>query len=405
VVGEGFLVICQGQAVTPETLRAAFGCSLALANEYAPLLQTACEMYEITTPMRLAAFLAQIGHESGSFRYTEEIWGPTPTQLRYEGRKDLGNTAPGDGFRYRGRGLIQTTGRSNYRALTKRLRERLGDGAPDFEADPDSLREAWWAAVSAADYWDMRGLNSLADSEGFVQVGRAINRGDPKSSLPANGEADRLRRWELAKTALSVTGTSSSAPAPAPETPVQQPSKERIIMPIPAILGALLPSLISSIPVLGKLFGSGSDVAERNVKAATMVMQIAQDALNTRSAQEAVELVAASPEAAAKVREAVEAKWLELTESGGDGIAGARKAEVAFIAFGEPVWKSPSFLVGCLMLPLVYMVIANIVGILGPPLSDEVRSTIAGSTVSLILGGLIGYYYGQTTSRNRTPAQ
>ncbi len=69
---------------------------------------------QINTPARAAAFLAQVGHESGQLRYLREIWGPTPAQVRYEGRADLGNAQPGDGKRFMGRGLIQITGRKNY---------------------------------------------------------------------------------------------------------------------------------------------------------------------------------------------------------------------------------------------------------------------------------------------------
>ena len=73
------------------TLRAAVGCTEEAAEKYAPNLAVAYSYYEINTPERLAAFLAQIGHESGSFRWVREIWGPTPAQSRYEGRRDLGN--------------------------------------------------------------------------------------------------------------------------------------------------------------------------------------------------------------------------------------------------------------------------------------------------------------------------
>ena len=90
-------------------------------NRFKPFLEKYCKEYEINTPLRLAAFIAQIAHESGDFKYTREIWGPTKAQIGYEGRLDLGNTVPGDGKRYRGRGLIQITGRSNYVKLSKKL--------------------------------------------------------------------------------------------------------------------------------------------------------------------------------------------------------------------------------------------------------------------------------------------
>ena len=85
--------------------QAATGLTEQQAMDWYPHVRTACLEYDITGPVRVAAFLAQVGHESGGFKYTREIWGPTAAQKRYEGRKDLGNTQPGDGSKYRGRGL------------------------------------------------------------------------------------------------------------------------------------------------------------------------------------------------------------------------------------------------------------------------------------------------------------
>lgn len=79
------------------------------------------QRYQIVGPKRIAAFVAQIGHESGQLVYAREIWGSTATKLKYEGRTDLGNTVPGDGFKYRGHGLIQITGRANYAACGEAL--------------------------------------------------------------------------------------------------------------------------------------------------------------------------------------------------------------------------------------------------------------------------------------------
>ena len=149
--------------ITADTLRATMGCSTLRAANWAPYIQRACEIFAINTPARLAAFLAQIGHESGRLVYSREIWGPTHAQARYEGRADLGNTRSGDGKWYMGRGLIQTTGRANYCATRDGLRQHLPN-VPDFEADPTALELPEWAALSAAWYWHSRGLNALADA-------------------------------------------------------------------------------------------------------------------------------------------------------------------------------------------------------------------------------------------------
>jgi len=93
-----------------------------------------------------------------------------------------------------------------------------------------------------------------------------------------------------------------------------------------------------------------------------------------------------------------------LSEAGGGGIAGARKADAAFVASHEPVWRSPSFLIAIALLPLVYLIVGAVVGLFGAPFSEDVRAAIANGIVGLVLGGLIGYYYGQSTSRNRTPS-
>ena len=182
--------------ITVEVLRAGTGCSTLRAAKWAPHIQKACGTFFINTPERLAAFLSQIGHESGRLVYTREIWGATPAQVRYEGRKDLGNTEPGDGKRFCGRGLIQTTGRANYAATTAGLRKILKN-VPDFVTNPTLLEEAEWAAMSAAWYWYSKGLNELADTGDYRRITLRINGG-------TNGMEDRLALWKNAKRALGV---------------------------------------------------------------------------------------------------------------------------------------------------------------------------------------------------------
>ena len=174
-------------------------------------------------------------------------------------------------------------------------------------------------------------------------------------------------------------------------------------MPIPAIVTALLPTLIQALPKLGKLFGSGSDVSDRNIAAASVALDVVQQAVGATNAQEAVERIQADPEARQAATEAIEARWLELSEAGGDGIAGARKADAVARASGDML-HSPSFWVTLALLPLVYMVVGSVVGLWGGEWPSDVRAAIATAVVSLVVGGAAGYYWGQTTSRNRTPA-
>jgi putative chitinase len=108
----------------------------------------------------------------------------------------LGNIYKGDGSRFRGHGLIQTTGRFNHRRVTQRLRARFPTLlVPDFEAEPKLLTLPRWAALSAADYWDMINGNQMADAGQFKLLTRRINGG-------YNGLADRLKLWESFKKAL-----------------------------------------------------------------------------------------------------------------------------------------------------------------------------------------------------------
>lgn len=144
--------------------------------------------FHIDTPARQAMFLAQVGHESGSLDFVREIWGPTKQQITYDGR--MGNVHPGDGFRYRGRGLIQTTGRDNYVKVMMAL-------DIDCVEHPELLEEPVNAARSAAYFWQSNGLNVFADSGDITDCTRRINGGE-------NGLADRTARWNVAKKSLGV---------------------------------------------------------------------------------------------------------------------------------------------------------------------------------------------------------
>lgn len=142
---------------------------------------------------RVLMFLPQVMHEAGNGQWLKELWGPTAAQKRYEGRKDLGNTEPGDGIKYRGRGWIQCTGRANYRECTKWLRE-IKTKAIDFEVFPGHLAEPEWAAWSAFWYWSQRVPMRYVDEGDIDRVTRSINGGynglqDRKDKFTACGLA------------------------------------------------------------------------------------------------------------------------------------------------------------------------------------------------------------------------
>lgn len=172
------------ESLLTEDQLAALSGSKRRAEKFIGPLTAAMARFYINTPPRKAAFLAQVMHESGKLRYVCEL----ASGEAYEGRRDLGNTKPGDGRRYRGRGLIQITGRANYSTCSRALYgdDRLID-------EPTLLEQPEAACLSAGWYWSSRNLNHLADTGQFVQITRRINGG-------INGLPDRLTQLDRAKT-------------------------------------------------------------------------------------------------------------------------------------------------------------------------------------------------------------
>ena len=136
-------------------------------------------------PHRLALFLGQTAEESLGWEYDHELWGPTKAQLSYEGRRDLGNTQPGDGFKFHGRGPMETTGRANY-ALFTAWAKGIDPNAPDFTVDPDAMTTDPWEGLSAVWFWESRNLNALADAGDILGITHRVNGGE-------NGLAERIR--------------------------------------------------------------------------------------------------------------------------------------------------------------------------------------------------------------------
>lgn len=193
--------------ITDDELRQVMpNCAAAKRTAYLPFIQQAMAEFGITSYLREAAFLAQLAHESAELRFMEEI----ASGAAYEGRKDLGNTQPGDGTRYKGRGPIQLTGRANYKKFSDLLGLDLIDN-PTIAATPEV------GFRIAGLFWQSRGLNELADQRQFETITRRINGG-------LNGQPDRLMYYERAKKVLSkddgdtavAAAAGASAPAIAP---------------------------------------------------------------------------------------------------------------------------------------------------------------------------------------------
>jgi len=160
----------------------------------------------LNSPHRLAMFLGQVLHESQYLRYDKEIWGPTRAQKRYDTRTDLGNTAAvdGDGYRYRGRGPIQITGKYNYARYTMWARQNIGNHSPNFVNNPDLINTDPWEGLVPIWYWHTHNLNRFADKGDIRKLTRAINGG-------YNGLADRQRWTDRASLKLLGFGTTKGA--------------------------------------------------------------------------------------------------------------------------------------------------------------------------------------------------
>lgn len=160
------------------------------AMEYLPPLLIAAQRYQINRPEREAAFLGQLAHESGGLKYWQEI----ASGAAYEGRVDLGNTQPGDGRRFKGRGPIQITGRANYRKASVDLEM-------DLITYPEQAATVATGFLIAAWFWADNRLNQLADEDtedAYRRITRRINGG-------YNGWQDRRAYWMRARLALGLS--------------------------------------------------------------------------------------------------------------------------------------------------------------------------------------------------------
>ena len=152
-----------------------------LSAAFAPTL----DIYDINTKLRIAHFMGQVTHECAGFQTTEEF----ASGAAYEGRADLGNINKGDGKRYKGRGLIQLTGRSNYRSIGKKLNLPL-------ENNPELAAETVISLRIACEYWKSRNINAAADRDDLIKSSKLVNGG-------LNGLEDRRKYLKKAKATLA----------------------------------------------------------------------------------------------------------------------------------------------------------------------------------------------------------
>jgi putative chitinase len=210
--------------ITTEQIAAACGTSTAHADLWCDALNVAMAQFSINTPARQAAFLAQIAHESARLSAVQEnlnygaaglevtfprefateeaqTYARHPEAIAnraYAGKNGNGDEASGDGWNYRGRGLIMTTGRANYLHCRDKLTELLGASVPDFIEQPDQVATPQWGAMCAGLFWLQTNCNALADAGNFDAITRAIN--GPAMA----GSADRQALWAGSKTALGI---------------------------------------------------------------------------------------------------------------------------------------------------------------------------------------------------------
>lgn len=173
--------------VTKEMLAAIMPLAGFRIDSFISYINGYAESFNINTDLRMAHYLAQIAHESGELHYTKEL----ASGKAYEGRKDLGNTHKGDGVKYKGRGLIQITGRANYQKYAKFC-------GFDVVTVPELLERPLGATKSSMWVFDTFGCNELADKDNLKAIRKKINGG-------YNGLDECKKYLDRAKKALKVS--------------------------------------------------------------------------------------------------------------------------------------------------------------------------------------------------------
>lgn len=236
------------------------------------------------------------------------------------------------------------------------------------------------------------------------------------ASLPGSPYGQRTESMQRVLDVYIASGGSfvPAAPAPAeavtelvdeaPPTPQQIAASPQSIpveaQPMTPFIAAALPALVQSIPELIRSFGDGK-VTERNAKAAEAVLSVVQQATATSNAQAAIEAIQNDPAALEAARAALERDhWLEATEAGGGGIAGAREADASFAAAGRGVFDSPAFIISCLLLTFPAMLLVDVFFVHPEAYDGSLRTQVV-TGVLMIIGTVGAFYLGTTYARSR----
>jgi muramidase (phage lysozyme) len=217
------------------------------------------------------------------------------------------------------------------------------------------------------------------------------------ASLPGSPYGQPTKTMHEALTTYTAAGGSLYAPPlekPAESAPAYDSQEQPMPAPLIPILAAVLPSLIRSIPDFGKLFSSGSEVSERNVKAVEMAVGIVQEAVGARNAQEAAEIVAADPAQAEAAAEALQARWYEL-QPPPVSVEAARKADGAFVAGGSSPLSSPAFLISLALLVMPIMLLVDVFYVHSTAYTAELRTQIV-TGVLMVIAIVGGYWLGSS---------
>lgn len=232
------------------------------------------------------------------------------------------------------------------------------------------------------------------------------------ASLPGSPYGQRTEALdrvllEYRKWGGTLTDDSDGRQAPAPidnSRSREAAPEDTPMLPLIPIIAAVLPSIISAIPQLGKIFGSGSEVSQRNIEGATRVLEAVTQATGSVNALEAAEKIAADPVMAAAAQAAVQAIWFELVEAGGGGIDGARKADAVRQSDGWIWYRSVAFLSMLLLLPLVYMAaLAVFFPAIGGDWPSEVRASALMMTLGIAVS--IGAYAWGSSNKPSVPGK